>query len=101
MQADGYRCTTADLLQILLGVAANRATLEAVCADLVGTPDPETIRSYLNEQLCVEDLPRLEQCLNDALAAEIPQRLFAAARDVAIDFHDRPYYGTRPQAEAL
>jgi hypothetical protein len=44
LQADGYVCTTDDLLQVLLGVAVNRQTSEAICADLVGTPDPETIR---------------------------------------------------------
>ena len=44
LQADGYVCTTDDLLNVLLGVAVNRGTIEAICADLVGTPDPETIR---------------------------------------------------------
>ena len=71
LQADGYTCTTADLLDVLLGVAANCGTIEAVCADLVGTPDAETIRGYLNEQLRVEDLPELERRLNNALAKEL------------------------------
>lgn len=101
LQAEGYVCTTDDLLNVLLGVAADRATIESVCTDLVGTPDPETIRSYLNEQLCVEDLPDLEQGLNAALAAEVPQRVWRQARDVAIDFHDRPCYGRTPQTEGL
>ena len=43
LHAEGYACTTADLLKVLLGVAVSRSTLEAVCADLVGTPDPQTI----------------------------------------------------------
>jgi hypothetical protein len=30
--------------------------------------------------------------------AEIPQSSGRMRRDVAIDFHDRPYYGTAPQA---
>jgi putative transposase len=101
LQAEGYVCTTDDLLNVLLGVAANRATIESVCTDLVGTPDPETIRSYLNEQLCVEDLPDLEQGLNAALAQEVPQRVWRQACDVAIDFHDRPYYGRTLQPEGL
>jgi IS4 transposase len=101
LQADGYTCTTDNLLDVLLGVAANRGTIEGVCADLVGAPDAETIRGYFNDQLRVEDLPELERQLNAALAEEIPPRVWRHARDVAIDFHDRPYYGKRPQVVAL
>ena len=101
LQADGYVCTSDDLFNVMLGVAAGRGTIESVCADLVGTADPETIRGYLNEQLCVADLPDLAQQLNATLADEIPHRVWRQARDVAIDFHDRPYYGKTPQAEGL
>jgi putative transposase len=101
LQADGYVCTTADLFNVLLGVAVNRGTIEAICADLVGTPDPETIRRYLNAQLRVDDLPALEHHVNAALADAIPAQVWARAHDIAIDFHDRPYYGTTPQSEGL
>jgi hypothetical protein len=101
VEAQGYSCSTEDLLNVLLGVAANRGTVEAVCADLVGSPDPETIRTYFKEQLCVEDLPKLEHQLNAALAAEIPKRLWRQAQEVAADFHDRPYYGKTPQDKGL
>jgi putative transposase len=101
LHAAGYTCTTDDLLKVLLGVAVNRSTIEAVCADLAGTPDPQTIRGYFNTQLRVEDLPDLERRLNAALAAEVPSRVRRHAREVAIDYHDRPYYGKVPQAEGL
>ena len=101
LHAEGSVCTTEDLLNVLLGVAVTRGTIEAVCADLLGTPNPETIRRYLNAQLHPEDLPHLEARLNAALTDDIPQRVLTDARDVAIDLHDRPYYGTRPQAEGL
>jgi putative transposase len=101
LNADGYACTTADLLKVLLAVAANTSTVEAVCADLVGSPDPETIRAYFNGQLRVEDLPDLERRLNAALAGDIPERVQRRARDVAIDLHDRPYYGKLAQTEGL
>jgi len=101
LQAEGYTCTTEDLLRVLLGVAVNRGTIESVCADLVGTPDPQTIRGYLNAQLCIEDLPELERRLNAALAAELPPRVRRHAQEVAIDYHDRPYYGKGIQAEEL
>jgi hypothetical protein len=38
LHAAGYRCTTHDLLQVLLGVAVNQGTLEAICADLRQAP---------------------------------------------------------------
>jgi len=101
LAADGSCCTADDLLNVLLGVAVNRSTLEAVCTDWTNAADPATVRHYLNEQLCVEDLPELEQGLNAALRVEIPRRVWRQARDVAIDFHDRPYYGKQPQDEGL
>ena len=101
LKADGYKCTTDDLFKVLLGVAATRSTLEAVCANLVGTPDPHTIRGYFNEHLCVEELPALEQQLNAALAAEVPRHVRRQSQEVAIDYHDRPYYGKGEQAHEL
>ena len=101
LHADGYRCTTHDLLQVLRGVAVNHGTIEAICADLQRAPDPATIRRYLNAQLRADDLPDLEQRMNAVLAAEIPQDVWEHARDMALDFHDRPYYGTAPQATGL
>jgi len=101
LQAHGYRCTTDDLLNVLLGVAAQRGTVESVYADLVGSPDPETIRTYFNEELCAEDLPQLAEGLNAALAGEIPPRVWRQPREVAMDFQDRPYYGKTPQADGL
>lgn len=101
LAADGYKCTTQDLLNVLLGVAADQGTIESVCADLVGTPDPETIRLYLHEQLCVEQLPQLEAALNNALIAKLPPRLWRQPQDVAMDFHDRAYYGKSSQEAGL
>jgi hypothetical protein len=91
LHAEGSVCTTEDLLNVLLGVAVNRGTIEAVCADLLGTPDPETIRRYFNTHLRAADLPLLQERLNAALADDIPQRVWTHGREVAIDLHDRPY----------
>ena len=101
LTADGTCCTTDDLLNVLLGIAVNRGTLEAVCRDWANAPDPETVRGYFNEQLCVEDLPALERRLNAALCADIPRRVWRQARDIAIDFHARPYYGKQSQEAGL
>ena len=101
LEAEGYKCTTEDLVNVMLGAAVGSDTLESVCADLVGAPDADTIRQYLNEQLTVGELAELERCLNAALAAEIPRNLWRHARDIAIDFHDRAYYGKASQEEGL
>jgi hypothetical protein len=61
LEADSYCCTSATLYEVLIGVAAQRSTIESVCAELAGAPDGETIRGYLNEQLRVEELAELER----------------------------------------
>ena len=101
LQADGYICTTEDLINIVLGAAANCGTVQALGTDLINSPGPETIRGYLREQLRVEDLPDLEKQLNAALAEKIPARVWRQAREVAMDFHDRPYYGKQSQTTGL
>ena len=101
VKADGYKCTTDDLFKVLLGIAATKSTVEAVCAEWVGTPNPQTIRGYFNEQLRVEDLSVLEARLNAALAAEVPRHVRRQSQEVAIDYHDRPYYGKGEQAQEL
>jgi putative transposase len=101
LHADGSAWSTNDLLQVLLGVAVNRATIEAITADLLHTPDPETLRRSLNAQLRGEDLPALLDHVNAALTDKLPERLWAQGRDVAIDLHDRPDYGTLEQDEGL
>src|SRR3990172_5431824 len=45
LEADGYTCTTADLFNVLLGVAAGRGTLESGCGDFVCAPPPGRGRS--------------------------------------------------------
>ncbi len=101
LQANGYKCTTEMLYDALLMVSATGESLEAVCADLDGVPNAATLRQYLNAQLTIKELALLEQRLNQALAARLPERLRRKGQDIAIDFHDRPYYGKAPQEEAL
>jgi hypothetical protein len=101
LKAEGYKCTTDDLFKVWVGIAATKSTVEAVCAELGGTPDPQTIRGYFNEHLRVEELPALEPQLNAALAAEVPPHVRRQSQEVAIDYHDRPYYGKGEQAPEL
>lgn len=101
LHAEGYACTTDDLLNVLLAVATSTGTLESVCQDLAGSPQPETLRTYLNDQLQVAELAALEDQLNAALTAKLPPRVQATAHEIAIDLHARPYYGKTPQAAGL
>jgi hypothetical protein len=93
LTANGYRCQTDDLWRLLLLAAARRSTIEASCADLRGAPDANTVRGYLTEQLSAASIPDLEQQWNNLLRTLLPDWLSARAQEVAVDFHDEPYYG--------
>ncbi len=93
LTANGYRCQTDDLWRILLAAAANKTTIEATCADLERAPDANTVRGYLTEQLPPAAIPKLEQQLNDLLRTLLPDWLRARPQEIAVDFHDEPYYG--------
>jgi putative transposase len=105
LHADGYKCTTEGLLDVLLTMAASRDTIEATCCDLARSPSAEAYRCYLREQLQGEDLDAIEDQLNRALQAALPpdvlQRLSDVAHDIACDLHDQPYYGKAEQDEGL
>jgi hypothetical protein len=93
LTATGYRCQTTDLWRLLLAAAARRTTIEAACADLPGAPDSNTVRGYLTDQLPPAGIPALEQQWNGLLRSLIPDWLRHRPQDVALDFHDEPYYG--------
>jgi hypothetical protein len=93
LTANGYRCQTADLWRLLLAAAARRTTIEAVCADLPTSPDSNTVRGYLTEQLPPASIGDLEQQWNSLLRSLIPDWLRHCPQEVAVDFHDEPYYG--------
>ncbi len=92
LTANGYRCQTSDLWRLLLAAAAGHTTLEAACADLTGAPDANTVRGYLTEQLSPAAIPELEQW-NDLLRTLVPDWLRARPQEIAVDFHDEPFYG--------
>jgi putative transposase len=99
--AEGYKCITEDLLRILLIAAARRCTIESACAELSGGPSAETVRQYLHAQLTPERLPEFETSVNELLASQVPARLWRKSQDIAMDLHDRPYYGKTSQEEGL
>lgn len=100
-KADGYICNAAQLIHILLGIAATKNTLEAVCAELETSPCAATVRSSLNEHLTVEGLPKLEGAMNEAMAKAVPPHLSRREQEIAIDYHDQAYYGKAEQETGL
>jgi hypothetical protein len=93
LTANGYRCQTGDLWRLLLAAAARRSSLEGTCADLLGAPDANTVRGYLTEQLLPTGIGELEQQCNRLLGSLIPDWLHHRPQEIAVDFHDEPYYG--------
>ena len=93
LTATGYRCQTGDLWRLLLAAAARHTTIEAACADLSAAPDANTVRGYLTKQLSPAGIPKLEQQCNRLLRTLIPDWLPERPQEIAVDFHDEPYYG--------
>lgn len=101
LKADGYACTTGQLVDVLLAVSCQKETIEQVCSDLKTRVGAETIRGYFNEQLRVENLFDLQEAVNLALQTSLSGELKRRKWEVAIDFHDQSYYGKSEQAEGL
>lgn len=101
LEADGYACTTEQLVDVLLAVSAQKETIEQVCADLQIKVGAETVRGYFNQQLKVENLFELQESVNLALQTSLSSDLKGQKLEVAIDFHDQPFYGKSEQAEGL
>ena len=101
IEADGYVCHTEMILNVLIKASAENSSLEAVCADLEGVADSNTIREYLNAALPIRELRKQEEQVNRALVACIPEDLVRTAIEVAIDFHDEPFYGKEEETRQV
>ena len=101
LRVSGYECTPETVFDVLVKAAVTRQTIETVCNDLDGMVNGETIRGYLNEQVKVDDMHRLEQQVNRALVAGLPRRIRKTKLEIAIDLHDEPFYGHSTELSAL
>lgn len=93
IEAQGYRCDGEMLVDVLIKASSENSSVEAACADLADVADSNTIREHLNEQFDVRDLWEQEAQLNQALARHIPEQMPRGGLEIAIDFHDEPFYG--------
>jgi hypothetical protein len=100
LDIEGYRCTSEMALTALVKAGLDNSSLHAVCDDLAEMADANTIREQMNAILDVGDLPQQEMEMNAALAAGLPSELPRAGMEVAIDFHDEPFYGKTEETRA-
>ena len=101
IEANGYLCKTDMLYDVLLKASAECSSLEAVCADLDNVADSNTQREYINKILAKNELSTLEEQVNQALCACIPESMARYGVEIAIDFHDEPFYGKQEATRAL
>src|SRR5512147_1066858 len=101
VEANGYCCTTEMILDVLLKASAECSSIEAACADLEDVADSNTIREYLNQAIEVKTLRDREQQINAALASCIPEAMERTGIEIAIDFHDEPFYGKGEQTRQV
>jgi len=101
LHVNGYCCYTEMILDVVLKASAERSSVEAVCADLEQVAGSNTIREYLNDAMEITQLRQQEAEMNAVLAESIPITMKRSDVEVAIDFHDEPFYGKRPELLAV
>jgi len=93
IEAEGYCCDGEMMVDVLIKAASENSSVEAACRELSEVAHSNTIRERLNEQFDVAELWEQEAHLNQALARHIPAKMPRGGLEVAIDFHDEPFYG--------
>ena len=100
VETEGYKVRTSMALNVLLTAAVEERSIEAVCGDLVDVVDSNTLREALNRALTANELRQHEAEFNAALVECIPKQMPRAGLEMAIDFHDEPYYGKSEAVQA-
>lgn len=101
MEANGYCCNTDMIFDLLMKASAECSSLEAVCADLEEVADSNTVREYVNKSLPADQLNEQEEAANQALAECIPKKMARKDVEIAVDFHDEPFYGKLEATRAV
>jgi hypothetical protein len=101
LKANGYCCTTEMVFDVVLKASAERVSIEAACSDLEGVADSNTLRGYLNNAFDIQQLEEQQAEMNEALSENIPKDMKRKEIEIAIDFHDEPFYGKTPELLAV
>jgi putative transposase len=97
LKIEGYACDTQMVCDVLVKASVEGKAIEGTCNDLDNVPTGHTVRACLNDQFRPADLADIEQQVNAALTADLPKRVWAKCRDMAVDLHDEPFYGKLPE----
>lgn len=95
-ETEGYRITTQMTRDVLSKAAVENSSVEAVCGDLQGMVDSNTLRESLLRALDQYSLREHEAEMNAALAGTVPVQIGRRGVQIAIDWHDEPFYGKTP-----
>src|SRR5258706_15235786 len=89
----GYKYTSEQVCNVLLKAAVEGMSVESICADMQMAVGSNTIREQLKRVLDVCELRHQECDMNRALVACVPVELPRRGREMALDYHDEPFYG--------
>jgi hypothetical protein len=90
---DGYSCDRQTVSDMVVKASVTGAAIEGTCNSFTHAPSGATVRAYLNDDLTVTELPEIEAQFQGQLRANLPRRLWKRPLDLAMDFHDEPFYG--------
>ena len=96
----GYKCDRQTVCDIVLKASVEGKAIEGSCNALSDAPTGMSVRCYLNNELAVTQLQELTIAANTQLQAKLPSRLWDAKLNLAVDFHDEPFYGKDPTLQA-
>jgi hypothetical protein len=82
------------LVQLLVRAGAERRSLEAIALLAQNVPSVQTIRNAL-AKLLPKTTAELEPVVVQALHQRLPKSLSRRPRTMAIDFHNKPFYGDK------
>jgi hypothetical protein len=88
----GPKCTARNLLLVLFFAAARTASIFDACRRLCDAPSDQAVRNALGAML-PKRMSTMEQRLNQALVAKLPNGFFRRRYPMAIDTSDICYYG--------
>jgi hypothetical protein len=82
------------LVQLLVRAGAARRSLESIAKRAKNLPCPQTIRNALRK-LLPKSTAELDPAIVKALHRRLPKALKRRPRTMAIDFHNKPFYGDK------
>lgn len=95
----GYIVDNDMILDLLVYAAVEGKSLHSASGSLGSMANDDTIRNYINACFPAAGIYDLNLAVNRLLQADLPDKLRKGRRDLAIDLHDRPYYGHAEEIE--